>query len=179
MNETRREPYSFQQVAGDLLYAQSHRHGWTYQGLWLPSYGTLATWTAFLANTKLQLLNLVKYNLMLDTNGYSTYRLIDVNSAILAGLSCTGAAIHIRVPQPVKFTRIGLSQTPENDPFQRQLCLTEHWCTQVTTQQYTNWSPHWLLVTTQTKYFDTHCTFKSWVQQDWVKQIKVVTRLAT
>ena len=25
----------------DILYAQSHRHGWTYQGLWLPSRGEL------------------------------------------------------------------------------------------------------------------------------------------
>ena len=24
--------------ARDLLYVQSHRHGWTYQGLWLPSH---------------------------------------------------------------------------------------------------------------------------------------------
>ena len=32
-------PYSFWQVAQDLLYAQSHRHSWTYQGLWIPSHG--------------------------------------------------------------------------------------------------------------------------------------------
>ena len=28
-------------MAQDLLYAQSHRRGWTYQGLWLPSRGAL------------------------------------------------------------------------------------------------------------------------------------------
>ena len=28
-------------MARDLLYAQSHRPGWTYQGLWLPSRGAL------------------------------------------------------------------------------------------------------------------------------------------
>ena len=28
-------------MARDLLYAQSHRRGWTYQGLWLPSRGAL------------------------------------------------------------------------------------------------------------------------------------------
>ena len=30
--------YSIRQVAQDLLYTKSHRHGWIYQGLWLPSH---------------------------------------------------------------------------------------------------------------------------------------------
>ena len=33
--------YSFRQVARDPLHARSHRHSWTYQGLWLSSHGPL------------------------------------------------------------------------------------------------------------------------------------------
>ena len=44
INETRRKPTTrircptlFDKWHG-IVYAQSHRHGWTYQGLWLPSH---------------------------------------------------------------------------------------------------------------------------------------------
>ena len=47
MNETRRKPTTatrcptlFDKWHG-IFYAQSHRHGWTYQGLYLPRHGPL------------------------------------------------------------------------------------------------------------------------------------------